>query len=186
MLLRRLATWWLPQLLALALVAWFWSEFRSSRALRREVSTVLASSHRPYIVNGLRIRLDQYLRKPLVRSSEYHLLLVTSDSCPYSRPQVQSLANMIWRGQSLPPTILVSLSDGSEAQRALVTALDAHGISHQDVRLTNSYAFSEDTGLVWTPAIALLDGDLRIRFVTERITPAAEAALVQAAARTQP
>jgi len=169
---------WLPHLCGVLVVCWFWSEFALSRTLRANAAGVLAAPQRPSVVNGLLVRLDRYLGQPLQPPvGEFSLLFATSDSCSYSKSQVDSLLNLIRRGEPLPSLILVSLSSKAQVQEPLVRALSARHISYQQLTVADSAAFSEDTGLAWTPAILLLDRHMRVRLVTERLTPTVEAIL---------
>lgn len=182
----RLGMRWLPHLCGVLVVAWFWSEFALSRTLRANAASVLAAPQRPSVVNGLLIRLDRYLKQPLKPPvGEFCLLFVTSDSCSYSKSQVDSLLNLIRRGEPLPSLILVSLSSHAQVQEPLVGALSARRMSYQQLTVTDSYAFSEDTGLAWTPAIVLLGRRMRVRLVTERLTPTVEAILRDSSGSTR-
>jgi hypothetical protein len=169
---------WIPHLCSVLLVAWFWSQFAANSHLRTGAAAALSATQRPYVMNGLLIRLDRHVSEPFIPARQgYQLLFLTSDLCPHSRRQADNLRTLIEHGERFPFVILASFDSGAITHRPLAAALTARGIRYRRLHITNQPAFSEDTGLAWTPAIAVLDRDMRVRFVTEEITPTVVARL---------
>ena len=163
---------------ALVVLGWFWFAYSSHGYWKRSAGVALSGTHRPYVLAGLQIPLDRYLVPSFHRESGslYYLVFLSSDSCPHSEEQAARLSAWIESAPEVPPAVLLTF-DGVRVQRRLVAALVARGVRFQQLTVGRQVAFSEDTGLAWTPAVLLLDQGLRVRLVAEALSPTVEAHL---------
>jgi hypothetical protein len=172
---------WAAPMTAVLVVVWFWYTYSSHARLKQAAGAALAATHRPYLLNGTQVRLDRYLSpafQPEPRH-RYYLAFVSSDSCKHSQTQARALLRWLERTRAIPPTLLISFDEGSLLQPALVAALSKRNVPYQRLRIRQQAAFTEDTGLAGTPAILILDSDLRVRLVAEGLSPAVEARIAQ-------
>ena len=51
---------------------------------------------------------------------------------------------------------------------------DMEHVPFQFLQFTDYVAFAQETGLAWTPAVALLDARFRLRLASSRLTPTVE------------
>jgi len=167
---------WCRPILGAAVVLWFWYAYSSHTRLKQAAGIALATTQRPYVLAGLHINLDRYLT-PQFRPEPgvgYYLVFVSSDSCRHSEEQAAVLLRWLRRANVVPATVLISFDEGSKLQPPLVSALQERKVPFQRLKIQNQAAFSEDTGLAWTPAILIVDSGLRVRLVTEHLSASAE------------
>jgi len=163
-----------PLLSAAALLAAlaYWGSHSLYGGLRAASSDLKVHTRRPYLLNGIQLRLDRYVLPtfaPPSRTNGRYLALVSSDECPFSRSEAE-----VWRSwlhslpfRSVDAVLFISLS-GSKTAAALAPPLDARRVRHSAILVSQVHGFAEETGLAWTPHTLALDGQLRIRVSMER------------------
>jgi hypothetical protein len=99
-------------------------------------------------------------------------------ACQADAPHWVDLVTQLTRINQ-PPITLLTL-DEPRAFDALLPALRRGAIPFRIVKASNSNALSMGTGIRSTPTVAVLDADNTVLLVTQRLTPAARAAILSA------
>ena len=126
---------------------------------------------RPDPLIGLTVRLDRHV-EPAVRTKGEHgryLLLISSDECRFSLEEVDGWRQLLAKVPFGPDDAVLHLSvSGSGIANALAEVDQA---PYQFLQFSDRAAFVAETGLSWTPAVALLDSHFRLRFISSHVTP---------------
>ncbi len=152
--------------LLLLVLATFWAAYFTERHLQTVAKRTGGETTRPFVLNGLLLRLDRNVSPRLTVDPQVRrrVAIVTSDHCRYSwaavRPFVDFLGTMSFDGSI---EVLAITMDGDEIPRRLIQDLSARSIKHRLIRVTNRSAFGQETGIAWTPEILALDVRWRVR-----------------------
>ena len=165
-------------LVAIGLIASFWWVRSANVDLLEHWREAMGESTRPFTLNGLTVRLDRNVEPRVRQRGERgrYLLLISSDSCPYSLEQVDSWRQLLASITFAADDVVIHLSASGTTIAAALEALG--GVPYQFLHSTDRAAFVAETGLSWTPAVALLDSDFRLQLVSSRVTPTVAAQIV--------
>jgi hypothetical protein len=163
-------------LVAGASVVAFWSAVLAERTLRQQWGNVLMSSHRPPLLNGFLLRLDRFVDPAVMPgSADRYLAFVLSDACRFSAEDLPRWAALI---RTLPfqssDEILLITIFGHQGVDELARVAALRSIRTRRIDVVQRAGFSQQTGVSWTPATLLLDGDMRVRLVSQRVTDVVE------------
>ena len=128
-------------------------------------------------MSGLELPFDEYLQPAFVpgTTSSRYLVLVSSDTCPYSRAEVKHWRELLQRAPFRHNDEVVFISTlGNQIASELLPVLEQRHVHTQSLLVADKAAFVERTGIAWTPGTVVLDAAMRVRLAPERVTPAAQ------------
>ena len=153
-------------------VVLFWLAFGAKSVGQDRLTAVMLSRPSPLVMSGMHLRLDRGLEPPLqlLSPSARYVAIVTSDECSVCRSQVGEWETALARVpfQSGDGVIVLSIA-GQEIPQRLVAAAKQLGVTIQVANITDVTTFQQETGIAWTPQIAALDGELRVRHLPRRV-----------------
>ena len=157
--------------MALGLIVSFWFVRSANVDLRARWTRQIVETSRPAVLNGLEVRLDRHL-EPAVRTTGgrgRYLVLISSDQCPYSLAEVDRWRELLARVPFGPDDTVIHMSvSGTGVAGELA---DMEHVPFQFLQFTDYAAFAQETGLAWTPGVAVLDARFRLRLASSRVTP---------------
>jgi hypothetical protein len=165
-----------------ASVVAFWSGVLAERTLRQAWGDVLIASHRPPLLNGFLFRLDRFVEPAVMpESADRYLVFVLSDTCHFSSEELPRWAALLRTlpFQSSDEVLLITVS-GHRSADELADLAASRSIRARRIDVVQRAGFSQATGVAWTPATLLLDGDMQVRLVSERFTDVVEALIREA------
>jgi len=167
---------------AIGLTVMYWSAAAADHIMYDRWGKVLRTAQKPLLVNGLRFRLGVFLDEPVEPSPlvQRYLVLISADECQYSQAELPRWLKLLDRVRfdDRDEVLLVS-SSGSRIQDALQSVLDGRGTAYRRLVVLNRAGFGANTGVSWTPETLALDGSMRIRIASERVTPTVEDQVVR-------
>lgn len=167
----------------LGLIAFFWLSYWANSTVRERARSIRQVNQPPILLSGIEIRLDRFVAPPVMashRSDSWTLVLVCSDLCPQSQAEVPAWMRLLdavsWGDDD---RLVVLTAHGRQIPDQLLSGSRVRSIRHEIVRVTDVMSFRARTGIGWTPATLALDGAMRVRAVTERLTPMAADHLIR-------
>jgi hypothetical protein len=152
----------------------FWTAYFVHAQLSACIARARAGAQIPFVLNGLELKLDRFVRPALFpnANSRWYLLLFVSDRCPHSHDELATWKRLL---RETPFTrddmvIIISSHGGAIGKSLEDVAIERH-VPHVVAVITDVLAFGIETGLVGTPTTAILDRRFRLRLVAERVTP---------------
>jgi len=177
--LRTFARSWCWQLAGVVLLSCSWGVKGANTLLLGQYREALQTHRKPPFLNGLQLTVPDGVLKPLVfrkpvdsRPGRRYLLLLSSDTCAASLGQERAWGELLARMPFADGDTVVLLStSGGQISSRLARVAATRGVEHRTGLVTDVARFSQATGLSWTPEIAGLDEDLRVRVASPSATP---------------
>lgn len=161
------------QFAGIACVVLFWFAYGANQALGNRWGAYLRQPSRPPLLNGLELPTSFFKERPALSSADArYLLLISSDTCQYSEAESRNWISFL-REATFRPTDRVWLitTNGARIPQKVQLVLKERGISHEIIQVADQTAFTQGTGIAWTPATVLLDSNFAVRLSAEQLSP---------------